>query len=460
MDPVREQITPEVCSNINNIIGKAGTGAVLSLDAIGMQDTYLTSNTGDSYFQFSGTKHTQFTKYSASMKLSNDGSSNWPFNQQVQFNLRPKAMGDILQNMYLKCTLPDLTGSDYQYCDLVGWAMINKIQIAMDDIILEIIKCDLNIIYTELHYTQEEKRMILLMVNVDPIKGGNLYIPLNFFFNRRHSSSFTANPLLDDSYFKPGFLTCATHKHRNMIVTVTFNPLPFFTTAPSVSLSEMYLVTDEIILGEDERQFIQNNVQKNMITFARNDSVYPIQGTPFTANLTPNISVKTLHWFARNAKYEDSSNSYYFNNRFNFTNKDYYLPFSLASTPQQQESDNPIICQSILYLNGVQLLGLAQPTSVRNVRDASYYYKFVQPMNHSLSVPNKNIYTYSFCLRPKDPQPSGSLDFSQMDSTITFLTGSLYSFASLQEKWNLYIYYTGYNQITYSNGLVSLDFGW
>jgi hypothetical protein len=176
--------------------------------------------------------------------------------------------------------------------------------------------------------------------------------------------------------------------------------------------------------------------------------------------LTPNISVKTLHWFARNSKYEDTSNSYYFNNRFNFSNKNYNLPFSLTSTPEQQESDHPIICQSILYLNGVQLLGLAQPTKVRNERDASYYYKFTQPMNHSLSSPEKNIYTYSFCLRPRDPQPSGSLDFSQMDSTITFLTGSLYSAASQNETWNLYIYYTGYNQVTYSNGLVSLDFGW
>jgi hypothetical protein len=455
---------PDHCNP--SILGKAGTGAVLSLDAIGLQDTYLTSNTGNSYFQFTNIQHTNFTKYSASMQMSNDGSKNWPFNQQIIFNLQPKYMGDILQNMYLKCTLPDLSvlypnkGSNYQYCDLVGWAMINKIQIAMDDIILEVLKCDWNIIYTELHYTQEEKRMVLSMVNVDPIKGGNLYIPLNFFFNRRHSSSFTANPLMQESYFKPGFLTCAAHKHRNMIVTITFNPLPFFTTAPDVSLDQMYLVTDEIILSHHERQYIQNNVQKNMITFARNDSVYPIQGTPFTANLTPNISVKTLHWFARNTKYEDPNNSYYFNNRFNFSSVNYKLPFTSNTTPQQQESDNPIICQSILYLNGVQLLGLAQPTTVRNQRDASYYYKFVQPMNHSLSVPNKNIYTYSFCLKPRDPQPSGSLDFSQMDSTITFLTGSLYSEAKTPEKFNLYIYYTGYNQITYSNGLVSLSFGW
>jgi len=188
--------------------------------------------------------------------------------------------------------------------------------------------------------------------------------------------------------------------------------------------------------------------------------VYPFVGSPFRANLTPNISVKTLHWFARNSLYESYSNSYYYNNRFNFTHKDYQLPFSNTNTMSQQETNNPIISQTIIYLNGVQLLGLARPITNQTQRDGSYYYKFSQPFNHSLSVPEKNIYTYSFCIRPKDPQPSGSLDFSQMDSTTTFINGSLYQYASQTANWNFYIYYTGYNQVTYSNGLVTLDFGW
>jgi hypothetical protein len=453
---------PDKCNP--SILGKAGTGAVLSLDAIGLQDTFLTSNTGNSYFQFQMTKHTQFTKFSASIQLNNDGSTNWPFNQKIPFNLRPKEMGDILNNMYLKCTLPSLTtlypGTNYQYCNDVGWAILNQIQFNMDDVILEIIKCDWNIVYSDLYYTKEEKDALLKMVNVDPYEGGNLYIPLNFFFSRTHSTSFTGNPLIKETTFKPGFLTCAAHKHRNMTITVTFNPVSFFTSAPAVSFPNMYLVTEEVVLGDSERQYIQNNTQQNMVSFARNDAVSPITGTPFRANLTPNIPVKTLHWFARNTAYEDTGNSYYFNNRFNFTNSLYILPFSNTNTLQQQESNNPILCQSIIYLNGVQLLGVSKSTTDRSQRDGSYYYKFSQPANHSLSAPSHNIYTFSFCIYPKDPQPSGSLDFSQMDSTITFLSGSLYYLAPASTQWNLYIYYTCYNQVTYSNGLVSLNFGW
>jgi Major capsid protein N-terminus len=139
-----------------SIIGKAGTGAVLSLDAIGLQDTYLTSNVGDSFFQFKNIQHTQFTKYSASIQLNNDGSTNWPFNQKIMFNLHPKEMGDILQNMYLKCTLPPLPLGGGQYSNDVGLTMINQIQLNADDVVLEIIKTDWNVMYTELYYTQEE----------------------------------------------------------------------------------------------------------------------------------------------------------------------------------------------------------------------------------------------------------------------------------------------------------------
>jgi hypothetical protein len=153
-------MSTETCKP-EDIIGKAGTGAVLSLDAIGLQDTFLTSNTGNSFFQFKSTRHTQFTKYSASIQLNSDGSINWPFNQVLNILLRPKEMGDILQHVYIKCTLPSLSGlsGNPQYCNDVGLAMINQIQFSADDTILEIIKTDWNVIYTELYYTVEEKAM-------------------------------------------------------------------------------------------------------------------------------------------------------------------------------------------------------------------------------------------------------------------------------------------------------------
>jgi hypothetical protein len=450
-----------------NILGKAGTGAVLSLDAVGMQDTFLVSNAGPSFYQFENQRHTQFTKFSASVQMNNDNSKNWPFGQVLDVNLRPKEMGDILQNMYFKCTLPSLAGLDGnpQYCDNVGLALINQMELAVDDTILEIIKADWNLVYTELYYTFEEKSAFTKLVNVDSINGGNLYIPLHFFFSRRHSTSFTGSKHGHQvSYFKPGFLTCGARNHRNLTVTFTFNPITFFTNASSVALDNFYIVTEEIVLSDSERNYIKTTVQRNLVSFTSNDSVYPVTQSPFVANLTPSIPIKVLHWFVRNQLYENASDPTYYNNRFNFSGQNYNLPFSPDSTLLQQETNNPVVSQTLLYLNGVQLTLLSQPVTVTNTIDGSYYFKFIQPLNHSLSAPARNIYTYSFCINPMDPQPSGALDFSQMDSRSTFINSSLYSLTGAkganEYTWNMYIFYTGFKTITYRNGLVSLDSGW
>jgi hypothetical protein len=449
---------------LEDILGKAGTGAVLSLDAVGMQDTFLNDEKGPSFFQFKDTKHTHFTKYSASIQVTSDGTAKWPFGQVVNAVLRPKEMGDILQNMYLKCTLPSLAGlpGNPKYCSDVGIAMMNQIQLSVDDTLLETIKADWNILYTELYYTIEEKASFSKMVNVDPINGGPLFIPLHFFFSRRHSSSFTGDPHVSGKfYFKPGFLTCACHKQRNVTITITFNPITFFTSAKFLTLGNFYIVTDEIILTDSERMYFKNTVQKNLISFTRNDSVYPVNGTPFIANITANVPLKVVHWFIRNQAYEDATSSKYYNNRFNFSSQDYSLPFSSSSTLLQQETNNPVISETVLYLSGVEVTSIAQTVTITDKRDGSYYFKFIQPLNHYLSSPSRNIYTYSFSIDPSDPQPSGALDFSHMDARNTFISCSLYSrpgSVSTGAVYNMYMFYTGYNTITYQNGLVSLDF--
>jgi hypothetical protein len=465
------------------ILGKAGTGAILSLDAIGAQDTFLISNSNlssnnvtESFFQFKNLQHTQFSKYTASVQVNNPDISNWPFNQVVTVNLRPKEMGDILQNMYLKCTLPPLN-NNAQYASNVGWAILNKIQFQVDDVIIEIIQCDWNIINQELFYSRSEKIIVSQLINVDPFNGGNLYIPLEFFFNRKHLSSFTTLESADvnDKIFKPGFLTCAASNHRNIKITLTFNPITFFCSAdengnaPNVSLSSFYIVTEEIILSNEERNYLKNTVQKNMLTIIRNEAVQPVSSTPWLVNLTPSIPIKTMHWFMRKQAYEDQSDPTQYQNRFNYSNFDYdYCNNTyILLTDIFQESRYPIVSQSILYLNGVEVLGISQPITNTEFRDGSYYYKFSQPLSHSLSTPYKNIYTNSFCVKPTSPEPSGSLDFSKMDSNTTFLTGSLYQDTdvngtpiTISNSYNLYVYYTGYNQITYKDGLVSLASAW
>jgi len=418
------------------LVGKAGTGAVLSLDAIGMQDTYLTG-LEDSFFQFKGRRHTPLTKYSAARVFENPGTTGWPFGQTIKFQMNPRTMGDLLANMYLKIKVPP-----GNYCSkYLGWAMINSIEFRIDSQVIETIKGDWNIVYSQLHYLVEEQRALDQLFQGP----GRIYIPLNFFFNRRHGTQDTGNPLIHDSYFKPYFLTCAAYGNKEITVSITFNPSTFFTSDGVCTLDSVTLVTEEFVISDIEKAFLIGARQSQVISCVGNNPVTTATSSPFNVNLTPNVPVKTLHWFFRDTRYENAGDPTFYQDRYNF------------SSSRTGETMSPIVGETQLYLNGQQILGVSKPTSVTTRGDGSYYYKFAQPLNHYLTVPQKNIYTYSFCLRPKDPAPSGAVNFSQLDSDTTKLTGSFYQGAP-PGTYSINVFYTGYHEITYDQGFVSLKY--
>jgi hypothetical protein len=428
-----------------DIVGTAGTGAMVALDAVGMQDTFLTGN-DDSFFRFSNKRHTPLTKYPSARVMSNPGGSpSWPFGSVLKFSMNPRTMGDVLANMYLKFVVPP--GS---YCSQnLGWAMIHQLEFRVDSQVIEIIKGDWNVVYSQTHYLPEEQDALTQLFNAPTkTRPGNMYVPLHFFFNRRHGNQDTANPLIHDSYFNPYFLTCAAYANREITVSVTWNPATFFTSDGKCTLSSVTLVTEEFVISETEKAFIVGSKKSQVISFVGNNPVHRAHASPFHVNLTPSVPVKALYWFFRNTLYENAGQTRYYNDRYNFSN-------DILAT-NETETMSPIASETQLYLDGKQLMSLSLPTTNTDRLDGSFFYKFLQPLSHSLTVPVKNIYMYSFCLRPKDPAPSGAVDFSQLDSQSTKLTGSFYKNAG--GNYSINVFYTGYHELTYENGFVSLKY--
>jgi Major capsid protein N-terminus/Large eukaryotic DNA virus major capsid protein len=446
-----------------------GTGAMLALDAIGRQDEFLTGNAA-SYFQFVNLQHTQFTKYSSVVSMASNGSRGWPFGQEIIFTLDPKTMGDLLLNMYLKIELPDLSSIDgfYGNTGYTGYAMINKIELRVDDVLMETIQADWNVINDELYRTDEEKVTMTKIINQSKIYyGGELYIPLNFFFARTHTTTFTSSPTSRLNYFKPCLLTCALYKQKHIQVKIYFANQENFSISPTFGLDSIYLVTEEVILSKQEREYIKNNTQVNTVAIVTNEAVTKVRRnqSPFYANLTPTRPVKIMHWFMRNEYFEVGNFLGAIDDRFNYSStSSFYTPVGLLN----YETVRPIISQTGLYLNGVQMMGSStKPMSIRNIQDGSLYFKFLQSFTNDLYSPFKNIYSYSFCLHPKDSQPSGAINFSRMNANLTRLTGSLFDYDFIEypyingEKitlgFNLYVYYVGYAQVTYSGGRISVE---
>lgn len=82
-----------------------------------------------------------------------------------------------------------------------------------------------------------------------------------------------------------------------------------------------------------------------------------------------------------------------------------YVPVSFSS------GKNPV-AQALLQLNGHDRF---------SIRDGRYF-SLVQPYQHHENVPSQGINVYSFALKPEEHQPSGTCNFSRIDSAALNIT--------------------------------------
>jgi hypothetical protein len=85
-------------------------------------------------------------------------------------------------------------------------------------------------------------------------------------------------------------------------------------------------------------------------------------------------------------------------------------------------------------------------------REGSYF-RLVQPFQHHTRIPQKNIYVYSFAVKPEEHQPSGTCNFSRIDNaklTLTSPTGG----NQLHR-----VYAVNYNILRIKNGMAGVAFG-
>lgn len=77
------------------------------------------------------------------------------------------------------------------------------------------------------------------------------------------------------------------------------------------------------------------------------------------------------------------------------------------------------------------------------------YFRQVQPYQHHSSIPQGYIYTYSFALHPEEPNPSGALNWSRLDSVVMDLgmhgdmNGNDYTVIVYARNWNVFSYVDG-----------------
>lgn len=409
--------------------GVTSAGTLSQLIAIGAADSHLTLGASVTYHRTKVQKCTNFAMESIMQSYS--GTPQWGNEVQVTLN----RTGDLISNMYVLIDLPglvatpkasgstanptgvptadckaicegdlqvvededdmnvdndceDATGDWCHWVDEIGFAALERVAFSIGGQIIDAVYSHYLHMWEELSgkpgkrlYEMIGKRYHRAQLIADSKEARRLYVPLNFYFTR-HSGN--ALPLVSLQF-------------HSLQVHVKFAPIAKLIqrSAPHIQVDNKEtgavinesclrssLDTTYVYLDTDERdRFAVGNFSQLITQLQVHTS--SISGSSHRATLNFNHPTLELIWAVQR---HCNANS---NNTFNYSG---------------YGSKDPIV-SATLKINGLP----------RFDREAAYF-RLVQPYQHHTNVPQGHIYCYSFALHPEDCQPSGSLNFSRIDS--------------------------------------------
>ncbi len=408
------------------------TGGLIQLAAIGAQDIYLIGNPQVTFFVEVYKRHTNFSIECIEQLFT----GNTDFGKVVYCQL--DRIGDLISNIFLYIKLPkinkELIKQKIKWTNSIGHALIKYIDIEIGGTLIDRQYGIWMEIWGELTINKSKEdaynEMIGKNIDIDTDNTFDLYIPLNFWFCKNKG---LALPLIALQY-QHVVINLGIRELRELCITeLKLDELDL--NKINLKIEECYLLVNYIFLDDDERRYFSQKtheylieqIQFNAVSLSGSkvevcddnfkecipipeiDNLKPttnklLQNTKnknviresghFDTNLIDldfNHPIKELIWVIQSSLVLEKTNNggnQWFN--FSFNNND---PMESAK----------------LILDGVD----------RMSRRQAKYFRIVEPYQRHTNVPTKNfIYNYTFGFCPEELQPSGSLNFSQIDSAI------------------------------------------
>jgi hypothetical protein len=458
------------------------TGGLMQLVAYGAQDVYLTANPQVTFFKQLYRRHSNFAM--ESIEQTFNGVAN--FGKRVTCTIARN--GDLITKMYLQATLPSVSkaqieSGSFSWIPYIGQFLIKNVEIEIGGQRIDKHYGDWLHIWNELTLPAGKGYNYLDMINgyggmsltgastgdcaacdssdvsdniceknqslaelaafgsdwlccdrttVGTIAGDclpetTLYIPFEFWFNR-HTG--LALPLIALQY-------------HEVKVNIEFNELRYLCnitgTPSSTLLSELNqtglvaasLYVDYIFLDTEERRRFAQVAHEYLIEQLQFTGEESVTSTSNKINMSFNHPVKELIWVVQDPSNLDCNSRG--NKPWCYTDSKLVNPVAVAK----------------VQLNGHDRF---------SEREGKYFNR-VQPYQHHTASPGTGINVYSFALKPEDLQPSGSCNFSRIDTATLHLTLTRSTIQDAASKSaNVRIYATNYNVLRIMSGMGGLAY--
>ena len=430
------------------------SGVLIELAAIGNQDSYLNIRPRLTLFRGSYRRITNFAWCPIDVQFQNPVSITDTSATQSSVAL-PRA-GDLVAQMYLFLGLPTRQARSTSGA---GFAAIQEAELQIGGYPFDKQSGRYMYFWNQLSHKpgQQEKITVLQGSAADETlwaaaagAGGNfvgwmggqpMYVPFSFWFNRFYAQSL---PMIALQY-------------HEVKLTVSFNEMDLFdnnallTTAVTPRNPEAHILVNYIFLDTVERRLFAATPHEYLIDQVhapdgRNGlNVGGTAGTQTNLNYQPVINhpVKEFVW----AFHQHVANRVpEYNDYHGLVNIN--APAAPTGAANASNWGNDTFQTFALMLNGNDRLQARNPT----------YYREVVPREVHSSVASLNgnacgfqVYNYSFAVDPEDWKPSGSCNFSRIDT----VTGK---FEGVDGQSTLYFYYRNFNVMKIVAGMAGLRY--
>ncbi len=453
-------------------------GGLLQLVAYGAQDAYLTGNPHITFWKVLYKRHTNFAI--EAFRVNFTGAP--IYGQRLVAVVNRNA--DLIWKTYVEITLPDTDESSYA-SDIVwtygarrrlGYVLLQQIEVEIGGQIIDRHYGEWLYLWETLTSDYDTSSKLDSMTGGDQYGtvtndansgcGGRpnvLYVPLQFWFNRNPG---LALPLIALQYHEVRFnITLG-----NATDLVTANKAAATTTLAYAAsrlpqLKDMALYLDYVYLDVEERRRFAQESHEYLIEQLQYEGQQQITTSSGRLDLTLNHPIKELVWVFQDQRLVDCGDT---------TLTNIVIPAAANSgsattaTGTANAYTQPFTYSDIVNRARLQING----TDRFDERYGDYFWK-VQPAQHhtggstaawpkSVSSTISPINVYSFAIQPEEHQPSGTCNFSRIDSaTLVFdsqTAGAAGTYPSKSYPYNFRMYAVNYNIFRIMSGMGGLAY--
>ena len=372
------------------------SGALIQLVSKGVQDIYLTSDEGHSFFRTKFTRHTNFSQAPKFIKTITDSDT----------SITIPVLGDVINGLWFEA---DSNSGDNIASNLFYNSTIDlfiggqKVDSQHFDYYSEIWP---NYLADTYNKSQE--------LNNKASLSNKYFVPLHFFF-------------CDHKAFLP---LVALQSHQ-VEIRITFDQATLAVIPASEKKATMY--GNYLYLDTEERESLTKRTLDFVITQTQRVE-FPLNSV--TDNKTDSGGYNAL----------DISS-------FNHPVKSLFFGFGTSQT--NFTVDRFTFKNADIQINGTPLLENMSPTyfhTAQNYYKSTYGKTYFNMPSHSPTL--TRYFAYHFCLNASDYNPSGSCNFSRLDNAKLVIRG-----AEAVGRSYMYVYAVNYNVLRIKDGLAGILFG-